>query len=323
MRSFIPLAATAVSILSAVSPALATFDPKDASNLAVYWGEGANQKRLSHFCDSSSIDIIPLSFMNVFPDQGAGGWPGMTFGNACGASTYTAPDGTPTQLLSDCQTLVEDIPYCQARGKKVLLSFGGSWPPGYYIKNDTTAVNFADFVWGAFGPKKDSWTGPRPFGDVSLDGFDFDIESLESSLPGPSYLSSGYATMISHLRELFAEEQSKDFYISGAPQCVIPDAHLADAVQNSWFDFLFIQFYNTPVCSARSSNISFLEWVDFVEKYAANKALKIYIGLPAGQDANNNFYLTLDEVETLVAAYKDNALFGGLMLWEATSSEEN
>jgi len=80
---------------------------------------------LSHFCKDSSIDIIPISFLNVFPNQGESGYPGTNFGNQCGGSTSTTPSGDHTQLLSDCSLIGPDIKLCQSMGKKILLSLGG------------------------------------------------------------------------------------------------------------------------------------------------------------------------------------------------------
>lgn len=124
------------------------------------------------------MDIINLGFVNIFPDQGVAGWPGSNFGNQCDGTYYTVGNLT-TELLKGCHQLVEDIPICQAAGKKVFLSLGGAYPATQQILSEDSANNFADFLWGAFGPKTDDWVsnnGPRPFGDVVVDGFDFDIE---------------------------------------------------------------------------------------------------------------------------------------------------
>ncbi|KAI9819240.1 MAG: hypothetical protein M1827_007396 [Pycnora praestabilis] len=298
--SFAGITATASLLFSSAF----AFDASADSNLAVYWGQGANQKRLSYFCDDTSIDIIPIGFLDVFPDQGAGGYPGSNFGNACDGDYYVTPDNVTSQLLSSCPTIVQDIPYCQSLGKKILLSIGGGYPTNYEINDDASAIAFADFVWGAFGPNKASWDGPRPFGDASVDGFDFDIESLITPAPAdPSYQYRGYATMITQLRTLFAVE-AQTYYISSAPQCVVPDAHLADAIEKSWFDFIFIQFYNTPECSARAyfdhtygayggpaTDISFDAWAAFVQSSSFNPDAKVYIGLPAAGAATYDSYM--------------------------------
>jgi len=98
-------------------------------------------------------------------------------------------------------------------------------PTNQSIDNDASAVAFSEFLWGAFGPVVESYDGPRPFGDAVLDGFDFDIESKLKEGQDPSALYRGYATMIDTLRGFYElERKTKDYYISGAPQCVVPDA---------------------------------------------------------------------------------------------------
>ncbi|KAI9784510.1 MAG: hypothetical protein M1816_000830 [Peltula sp. TS41687] len=299
------------------------FDASAATNLAVYWGQGADQGRLSQVCQQASNDIIALAFLHIFPDQGAGGYPGTNFGNACGPGYFTTPNGTESQLLSGCADIAQDIALCQSLGKKILLSIGGATPPTSMINDDTSAVKFADFVWGAFGPKRHDWTGPRPFGDAAVDGFDFDIEHN-----GPG----GYAAMITRLRRLYQTDLSKRYYISGAPQCVIPDAQLSDAIKRSWFDFIFVQWYNTESCSARAyingaNRQIFDDWVQVVET-SFNPNAKIFIGLPADSTTavwNPTFYLNPTEVATVVNDFrtKHPRQFGGVMLWEARASDLN
>lgn len=171
----------------------------------------------------------------MFPDQpGANGYAGTNFGNACGGSYYRTPEGKETRLLASCSQIGSDIKYCQARGKKILLSLGGA-QPDVYLASDSSAKAFTDFLWGAFGPVKQSWEGPRPFGDACVDGFDFDIESHKEKIIGEE--DFGYATMVDRFRELFAQE-AETYYISGAPQCIIPDSHLSDAISRSVFDFM-------------------------------------------------------------------------------------
>lgn len=183
-------AATAASLLT---PFVAAFDAQAKSNVAVYYGQGAYQKRLRHFCQETSMDIINLAFLNVFPDQGLNGYPETNFGNQCGSQTFDI-NGENTGLLSHCPYLVEDIPFCQAAGKKVLLSLGGAVPDTQKIESEGSAKAFADFLWYAFGPPTDTWAEhglPRPFKDVVLDGFDFDIEHNGGfGMPSPSLLPS-------------------------------------------------------------------------------------------------------------------------------------
>ncbi|KAL8728450.1 MAG: hypothetical protein Q9181_005346 [Wetmoreana brouardii] len=332
---------SAVAAGSLVQTAQSTFDASSNSNMAVYWGQGPSQPRLAHFCEDTNIDIIPIAFLNVFPDQVNGGYPGTNFGNQCGSETFKNKDGSSSPLLSNCPFIGPDIKTCQALGKKILLSLGGAIPTNQSIKNDESAVAFAKFVWNAFGPVDATYDGPRPFGDAVVDGFDFDIESAISDNDATSQYR-GYGKMIDTLRIFFAADAQKQYYISGSPQCVIPDAHLAHPIQSSWFDFLFIQFYNTPHCSARAyfdatygaqdgqpSAISFDAWVGFVRTMAMNKDVKLYIGLPAAPLTqlayDTKMYIAPDDVVNLIDVFQCRypQEFGGIMVFEATYSEQN
>ncbi|PGG96843.1 chitinase, partial [Blastomyces parvus] len=321
-KTFLTAGMAASSLLA--SSAFA-FDANSKTNLAVYYGQGPYQQRLAHFCQQTSMDIIPIGFIHIFPDQGKGGYPGSNFGNQCSSDVYLNEDGVPTQLLKDCHQIAEDIPICQAAGKKILLSLGGA-TPDYKLKNQRSARDFADFLWGAFGPKTVQWGNkPRPFGDVVVDGFDFDIEHNGDN---------GYVTMVDRLRYRFKEDSKRKYYISAAPQCPPDDAQLAVPIVNSYFDFIFVQFYNTLWCSARSyvsnprtSDFSFDDWVKVIKR-SPNPAARLYIGLLGNKNAttvSDIYYLTPEEVKPLARTFmnKHPNNFGGIMIWEATYSENN
>lgn len=167
------------------------------------------------------------------------------------------------------------------------MSLGGEASENY-TEPPTTAVAqyFAEFLWGAFGPSSAappaSWVAagsPRPFGTANVDGIDFDIEK------GPS---DTYAAVINRLRSSDLIGTNKNFYISAAPQCPVPDANLGSTIEAAYFDFLFIQFYNSPQCSARqgvnditdgTSDFTFSTWASWVSSNSKNKNVKLYIGL--------------------------------------------
>jgi chitinase len=329
-----------LSLAVLITSVSAAFSPSAKNNVAVYWGQGPNQQRLLETCKNSAVDIVNIGFVNAFPDNSPGAYPGTNFGNACGDETYTV-NGVSTLLKSSCPLIGSDIIECQnTYGKKIFLSFGGAYPQTYYIANDNSANSFADFVWGAFGPSTSAWTSagkPRPFGNAVVDGFDFDIESNMTSPPKDSsgnsitdYKSRGYATMINRLKNTqFPKDASKSYYISGAPQCPLPDEHLAGPIANAWFDMLFVQFYNNPSCSGRAAinyaaGDSFLKWTQTPSK---NSNVKIYFGLPASTSAvapaNVGDYLTQPEVKDIVTRFSPNAKWGGIMLWESTYARSN
>jgi len=100
-----------------------------------------------------------------------------------------------------------------------------------------------------------------------------------------------------------------------------------------------VQFYNTPSCSARAgldhsygayggpaTDISYDSWVDHVKTTSANKQVKIYMGLAAAPGATyGNMYLSPNEASELIERYLNKwpSMFGGVMLWEATFSDNN
>ncbi|PMD31543.1 glycoside hydrolase family 18 protein [Hyaloscypha variabilis F] len=311
------------------------------SNVALYWGQGAGQQRLSYFCAQSAVDVIPIGFVDVFPAQG-NGFPGTNFGNQCWGTPYVyagpGNDSALNQLQSECPDLVVDIPVCQSTySKKIILSLGGS-SQTYQLSGASNGVAFADFLWGAFGPRNATWVAdglPRPFDGpdgqaVEVDGFDFDIE-----IPSPD-TQVGYIAMASRLRTLF-ETASKPYLLTGAPQCVVPDANMGALIKAVAFDIIWVQFYDTPQCSARSwitanpnhvdgttevtSGFSYHSWTTFLEG-SASTAAKLYIGVLGAPDANN-YYLTTSEISSLIDVYYCDARFAGVMIWEATAAENN
>src|SRR5271166_5787235 len=123
-------------------------------------GQGAGQQGLAHFCSQTTVDIIPLAFVNIFPAQG-NGFPGTNFGNQCWGPpyVYAGPGDNPSlnQLQSECPQVGADIPVCQSTyGKKIILSLGGG-TDGYQLSGTANGVAFADFLWGAFGPQTQLW----------------------------------------------------------------------------------------------------------------------------------------------------------------------
>jgi chitinase len=141
--------------------------------------------------------------------------------------------------------------------------------------------------------------------------------------------------MIKRLRELF-QGASKEYLITGAPQCVVPDANMGQMITYAKFDIIWIQYYNTAQCSARNwvtanpnytttgveepSGFSFNAWESFLVGTESSDA-KLYIGLPGA--GSPTWYLSPTEASSLIEAYYCKPNFGGIMIWEATSAENN
>lgn len=145
---------------------------------------------------------------------------------ACWGDTYNNTEGVPTDLLKTCPYIGPDVIACQQTyGKKIFLSIGGGNPNNYYIASNASGKKFAEFLWSAFGPVSATRrTVPRPWGNAVVDGFDFDTENILAPPAPRNYMTSGYVSMINHLKyDLFPTDTSKSYYISGAPQCPVPD----------------------------------------------------------------------------------------------------
>lgn len=72
----------------------------------------------------------------------------------------------PGTALPDCSFLASDIHECQAKGKIVTLSIGGSYGVDGFVSNPQ-AKEFADTIWDLFLGGSSS---TRPFAGAILDG---------------------------------------------------------------------------------------------------------------------------------------------------------
>lgn len=278
--------------------------------------------------------------MHRFPAQG-NGYIGINFGNQCSGETYDGPGGKPgnDHLLKNCniQGMAESINDCQHTwGKKILLSLGGGVLE-YSLNGVDEGIETADQLWEMFGPKREGYMGPRPLDgstwNVDLDGFDFDIEAPASDG------SEGYIALALRLREHFNTAPNKQYYLTTAPQCIVPDANVGDLIKAIDFDLILLQFYNTGYCSAKAwtaanpnfragevpnpSRFAFDEWSEWLTSTASKNA-KILLGLPGSPEgANPAHYLHVDEMERITSAFYCRPSWGGIFIWDATHAYNN
>lgn len=263
-----------------------------ASNqVALYWGQNGagGQERLAQYCQETDVDIVLLSFLNLFPDP-----LNVNFANQCG-NTFESG-------LLHCSQIGADIKTCQSLGKTVLLSLGGG--VGDYGFNDVaSATKFADTLWNKFGAGQDA---ERPFDDAIVDGFDFDIEHGSTT---------GYPELATALRSKFAQDTSKNYFLSAAPQCPYPDASLGDLLSKVPLDFAFIQFYNN-YCSV-DGQFNYDTWSKFADS-APNKNIKLFVGVPA--TGNVAGYVDANKLSTTIEEIKCDPHFAGVSLWDASGA---
>ncbi|PBP18005.1 chitin recognition protein [Diplocarpon rosae] len=336
--------AAAAASLSIIPLASALYDANGNTNVVMYYGQGANQPRLRQFCQSTSVDVIPIGFINSFPAQ-ANGYVGVNFGNQCWDSffTYSGPgyngalNPENDKLFTRCPPLQEDIHYCQTeRNKKILLSVGGAIGD-YDLRDENEGEDLADFLWKAYGPYDQEYVdrgGIRPLDrgesnedfskKIDIDGFDFNIQRPATGG------SAAYIAAINRLRthfnlHKFFYPESKTYMISASPECPLLDGHMEELITEAKFDLLFIQYYNNGLSRSTVRNFldgtgrfNFNQWADFVNGGKSRKA-KLYVGLLGGSEAGTaGDYVTPNEVAPLLWTYRNHPQFGGVMIWDAT-----
>ncbi|KAL1864327.1 Chitinase 2 [Diaporthe australafricana] len=339
----------AVFLSSYVALVSAQFNINGKTNNVVYYGQGPDQLGLLHYCQQPEIDAIALSFVYLFPAQ-ANGYPGTNYGNQCSGAVYPGPgyngllNSSADALQASCPQLAADIVTCQRTyQKKVFLALGGQ-EGDYDISGATDGVRFANMLFGMFGPRNRIWVKaglPRPLdvpGDTSgspVDGYTLDIEHPADDG------GAGYIAFAQQLRRLFPASPQVGLMLTAAPQCVVPDASMGQLIATVPFDALFIQFYNTPACSARSwvnanptytpgtrpasdGGFTFVSWAAAAAA-GASAAAKLYIGLPGSVDAVDDptYYLSENETQNLVDAYFCERNFGGVAIYDASYADEN
>jgi chitinase len=266
--------------------------------LALYWGQNSQggQQSLGYYCENTDASIFIMSFLNDFGTSPTN----LNLANACGM-TFT--DST----LLHCPSVAADIQKCQSLGKKVVLSLGGVYG-SYGFSSDSQATAYADTLWNMFGGGNAT---QRPFNAVKVDGFDLDIENNNPT---------GYGALISRLRTLFATDTSKSYTISGSPQCVYPDASLGPALASSWFDYVFVQFYNNA-CGITGS-FNWASWASWASTTSANKNVKLFAGVLGSPSAGSG-YATPSQLSSQITPLLNTANFGGISIWDASQAIAN
>jgi hypothetical protein len=217
---------------------------------------------------------------------------------------------------------VDGIKKCQQRGKIMLLSMGGAASNGQFA-TEAQARDYADLLWNMFlGGRNPSI--PRPFGDTVFDGLDLNIE-------GGSPL--GYGTFVNRMRVLYDTDNTKTYYIGGAPQCPYPDAYLGPtgfydgyALGTAWFDFIFVQFYNN-FCGIQNYDNGFFNFETW-NNWAKNAKTQVFLGVPGAVYSGGGYQPTprvhrilQDSIDKYGPA--NGGWFGGLMMWDVGTGETN
>ncbi|KAF9933105.1 Chitinase 1 [Mortierella alpina] len=296
MRPILPRLVFSIAGALLLLPPITAFEASARTNVVNYWGQnGASAEGdLAEYCQNDTIDILVLAFLARIEDN----LPGLDFANHC-KETY------PGTSILHCPKMAQDIKFCQSQGKAVILSIGGA--SGSYAIGDSAAGQaFAKTIWDMFlGGSSET----RPFEDAILDGVDLDLEDGATQ---------GYVGFLETLRDSFAGS-SRQYYITGAPQCPMPNRWFEPMMVSSWFDMLFVQFYNHN-CGADKGSFNFAAWNEWATSSSINKSVKIYLGVPGGPGAAGSNVLSADQLIEVISQVQSYSNFGGVMMWDAGST---
>ena len=152
----------------------------------------------------------------------------------------------------------------------------------------------------------------RPFGDAVLDGVNFDIEGDGRGDP------ENYAVLAKKLAEL-SNQAGRQFYLTAAPQCPLPDKYHNAALSTGLFDSVFVQFYNNGQCQFDSGNFqsSWNQWTNSIN------ARKFYVGLPAAPEGGSGYVAPETVINQVLPSVKNSAKYGGVMVWNRDLDNKN
>ncbi|XP_008776738.1 acidic endochitinase-like [Phoenix dactylifera] len=264
-----------------------------AGSIAVYWGQNGNEGTLASTCNTGLYSYVIIAFLTTF---GKGQTPVLNLAGHCNPSAGT------------CKSISSDIQSCQSRGVKVLLSLGGA-SGSYSLTSAADAQNVSNYLLNNYlGGNSSS----RPLGAAVLDGIDFDIEATNGD---------HFDDLAKALSQF--SSRGKKVYLSAAPQCPYPDAHLNTALKTGLFNYVWIQFYNNPQCQYSSGDISKMTsaWKTWTSSVTATN---FFLGVPASTAAAGSGYIPPSALTSQVLpAIKSTAKYGGIMVWNRYYDGQN
>ena len=137
--------------------------------------------------------------------------------------------------------------------------------------------------------------------------------------------SSYYAEFTGYLRSHFLRDPSKTYYLSGAPQCIYPDASLPLAAMLD-MDFIWVQFFDNTPCNVGTPGFpaSFQTWSNALN--AGGKPMFYMMALATNPGTGSAAgYIDIGSLSDVIknVTAQDMANFGGVGLWDGSSAVNN
>ncbi|KQK09287.1 hypothetical protein BRADI_2g47196v3, partial [Brachypodium distachyon] len=175
-----------------------------------------------------------------------------------------------------------------SKGVKVLLSIGGTFSGNYKLSSASDAQDVAAYLWNNF--LGGTSAVPRPLGNASLDGIDFEVENGL----GIEY----YDDLAKNPVTLFdGATAGRKYMLTAAPTyCPYSGQTLDRVLRTGLFDHVWVKFYDSFVCESAVGNY----------RPDASIATDGFIGLQ-----------TL--ASRVLPVLKRSANYGGIMLWDRNS----
>ncbi|CAI9113536.1 OLC1v1014150C1 [Oldenlandia corymbosa var. corymbosa] len=261
------------------------FTSIQGGEIVIYWGQNGNEGTLAETCATGNYDIVILAFLS-------------TFGNKTTPVLNLAGHCNP----ASCSVLSDEIEACQNQGIQILLSLGGG-SGKYGLSSPEDANQVALYLWNNFlGGQSNS----RPLGNAVLDGIDFDIEAG----------SGQYWDNLARALKGF----DSCVYLSAAPQCPFPDAHLQTAIKTGLFGYVW--FYNNPQCQYDDSGSGANNLIASWNQWTSVPANQLFLGLPASSNATNGGYIPSDVlISQVLPSIQSASNYGGVMLWNKANDQ--
>ncbi|KAK3748058.1 hypothetical protein QZH41_004202 [Actinostola sp. cb2023] len=270
-------------------------------------------------CDKGK-DIIAVSFVIIFWDlRDKDHLPALNFAFHC--ETPVSPNHP---FLLRCVDIEKGIKECQKLGKKIIMSVGGATGDGT-LPSPAKARELANTFYHLFlgGNRMEESLSLRPFGSAVMDGIDLDIEGGRGD---------HYGDFIKEMRRIMDADQSKEYILTGAPQCPYPDHYLGPGGQSGLelagelMDHLYIQFYNN-YCHTGAGDwfeSTLKTWIDFSKSRKPRGPL-IFIGMPAATKGASgaHYYRPPSQLKALYQKVRDLPFIGGIMLWDVSWDQNN
>jgi len=269
-----------------------SFEKIPKRNIAASWGSSNSTEvgSLAHYCGTDSLtDEYTMLTIDAVDH----------FGKGAAHSTLHIDSSFCNEFFSDksdllnCSAIGDDISLCKSHKVKVLLTLGGS-SGTYDLQSEDEAVALADELWDTyFGGNSTT----RPFGNVSLDGINLDIQQGT----GQAF----YPALVSRLRE---KAGNSTFIVAVTTKdCNISNATREDPLMTmnyTTFRIRYMDDSNNCTVSSSSFEGNFEDWLEFA------KATKSKTQILVTTDCNRTHIYDLDYA--VVFAQRDGERFDGI-----------